>query len=148
MGKIESTGARGSAPREPGERSYAPVSILGTRVLRTEDPRFLTTGGVYTEDVLAVSTGPDLAALPPREDTGMLNQEIRQQPLATGIVRFVGKAIAAVGTQEPYQGDDAIELVSVDHTGACRKPCPRHATRRYSLIRLPMRARLRTRSSS
>ena len=29
-----------------------PVSILGTRVLRTEDPRFLTTGGVYTEDVV------------------------------------------------------------------------------------------------
>jgi carbon-monoxide dehydrogenase large subunit len=28
------------------------VSILGTRVLRTEDPRFLTTGGVYTEDVV------------------------------------------------------------------------------------------------
>jgi carbon-monoxide dehydrogenase large subunit len=28
------------------------VSILGTRVLRTEDPRFLTTGGVYTDDLL------------------------------------------------------------------------------------------------
>jgi aerobic carbon-monoxide dehydrogenase large subunit len=27
------------------------LSILGTRVLRTEDPKFLTTGGVYTEDV-------------------------------------------------------------------------------------------------
>ncbi len=27
------------------------MSILGTRVLRTEDPRFLTTGGVYTEDI-------------------------------------------------------------------------------------------------
>ncbi|HEY6295619.1 MAG TPA: xanthine dehydrogenase family protein molybdopterin-binding subunit, partial [Streptosporangiaceae bacterium] len=27
------------------------MSILGTRVLRTEDPRFLTTGGVYTSDV-------------------------------------------------------------------------------------------------
>ena len=27
------------------------VSILGTRVLRTEDPRFLTTGGVYTADL-------------------------------------------------------------------------------------------------
>jgi hypothetical protein len=27
------------------------VSILGTRVIRTEDPRFLTTGGVYTADV-------------------------------------------------------------------------------------------------
>jgi hypothetical protein len=30
-------------------------------------------------------------------------------------------------------------------TCACRKPCPRHATRRYSLIRPPMRACLRTR---
>ena len=28
------------------------MSILGTRVLRTEDPRFLSTGGVYTEDVV------------------------------------------------------------------------------------------------
>jgi aerobic carbon-monoxide dehydrogenase large subunit len=27
------------------------MSILGTRVLRTEDPRFLTTGGVYTADL-------------------------------------------------------------------------------------------------
>jgi carbon-monoxide dehydrogenase large subunit len=27
------------------------VSILGTRVVRTEDPRFLTSGGVYTADV-------------------------------------------------------------------------------------------------
>jgi CO/xanthine dehydrogenase Mo-binding subunit len=79
----------------------ASESILGTRVLRTEDPRFPTTGRGYTEDVLAVFTGPDLAALPPQEDTGMLNQEIRQQPLATDIVRFVGKAVAAVATQEP-----------------------------------------------
>src|ERR1700735_5219483 len=43
-------------PRAPGfrhgERSYGPVSSLGTRVLRTEDPRFLTSGGVYTEDVV------------------------------------------------------------------------------------------------
>ena len=27
------------------------MSILGTRVLRTEDPRFLTTGGIYTDDL-------------------------------------------------------------------------------------------------
>ena len=27
------------------------MSILGTRVIRTEDPRFLTSGGVYTADV-------------------------------------------------------------------------------------------------
>ena len=27
------------------------MSILGTRVLRTEDPGFLSTGAIYTEDV-------------------------------------------------------------------------------------------------
>src|SRR6266702_4323771 len=40
---------------EGRQRSYrgghSLMSILGTRVLRTEDPRFLTTGGVYTEDL-------------------------------------------------------------------------------------------------
>jgi hypothetical protein len=145
MGKIAGTGRVAARRVSRARGADASVSILGTRVLRTEDPRFLTTGGVYTEDVLAVFTGPDLAALPAREDAGMLNQEMRQQPLATNIVRFVGKAVAAVVTQEPYQGEDTIELVSVHYTCACRKPCSRHATRRYSLIRLPMRACLRTR---
>jgi aerobic carbon-monoxide dehydrogenase large subunit len=32
-------------------RQYRQVSILGTRVIRTEDPRFLSTGGIYTADV-------------------------------------------------------------------------------------------------
>ena len=54
----------------------------------------------------------------------MLNQEIPPRSLATDIVRFVGKAVAAAVTQEPYQGEDAIELVSADSTGARRKPCP------------------------
>src|SRR6204780_5646009 len=35
----------------PAMRSQEGVSILGTRVLRTEDPGFLSTGAVYTEDV-------------------------------------------------------------------------------------------------
>jgi aerobic carbon-monoxide dehydrogenase large subunit len=30
----------------------AAMSILGTRVLRVEDPKFLTTGGIYTDDVV------------------------------------------------------------------------------------------------
>ena len=126
------------------------MSILGTRVLRTEDPRFLTTGGVYTEDVVddrltgayhlffvrspiaharitgidtsaaleapgvvAVFTGSDLAALPPRK--GSTNPEMAQHPLAIDKVRYVGEAVAAVLTREPYQGEDAIELVSVDY---------------------------------
>jgi aerobic carbon-monoxide dehydrogenase large subunit len=128
------------------------VSILGTRVLRTEDPRFLTTGGVYTEDVtddrlagachlsfvrspvaharitgidvsaaleapgvVAVYTGADLASLPPRTGMSMMNQEMQQRPVATDIVRYVGEPVAVVVTEEPYQGEDATELVSVDY---------------------------------
>ncbi len=130
------------------------MSILGTRVLRTEDPRFLTTGGVYTEDVtddlltgachvffvrspiaharigridasaalqapgvLAVYTGEDLAELPAIEVMmpGMFNEHMRRRLLATGKVRFVGDPVAAVVTEHPYQGEDAVELVDVDY---------------------------------
>ncbi len=132
------------------------MSILGTRVLRTEDPRFLTTGGVYTEDltddlltgachvffvrspvaharitgietsaaagapgVLAVYTGQDLAdaglpSIPPIA-AGLVNPAMQRQLLAADRVRFVGDAVAAVVTQEYYQGEDAIELVDVDY---------------------------------
>jgi aerobic carbon-monoxide dehydrogenase large subunit len=131
------------------------VSILGTRVLRTEDPGFLTTGAVYTEDVqderlagacyvhfvrstvaharingidvsaaaeadgvIAVYTGKDLAESGLKPIAPMapnMNQEMIQQLLATDVVRFVGEPVAAVVTEEPYQGEDAIELVDVDY---------------------------------
>ena len=128
------------------------MSILGTRVLRTEDPRFLTTGGVYTEDVvddrlagaghlffvrspiaharitgidvsgaqaapgvIAVFTGADLAELPTRKGAPMMSQEMFQYPLATDTVRFVGEPVAVVVVEDPYQGEDATELVSVDY---------------------------------
>src|SRR5205823_12937002 len=35
----------------PDTECCALVSILGTRVLRVEDPKFLTTGGVYADDL-------------------------------------------------------------------------------------------------
>jgi carbon-monoxide dehydrogenase large subunit len=131
------------------------VSILGTRVLRTEDPGFLTTGAIYTEDVqderlagacyvhfvrstvaharinsidasaaleapgvLAVYTARDLAdtglsPLPPMMPN--MNQAMKQPLLASDVVRFVGEAVAAVVTEEMYQGEDAIELVDVDY---------------------------------
>jgi carbon-monoxide dehydrogenase large subunit len=131
------------------------VSILGTRVLRTEDPGFLTTGAVYTDDlqderlagacyvhfvrstvaharisgidttaaadadgVVAVYTGRDLAeagvnAAPPMMPN--MNQQMLQPLLATDVVRFVGEPVAAVVTEEPYQGEDAMELVDVDY---------------------------------
>jgi carbon-monoxide dehydrogenase large subunit len=128
------------------------VSILGTRVLRTEDPRFLTVGGIYTEDVvderlagtgyltfvrspvaharitgidvsaaqaapgvIAVFTGADVTELPPRTGMPMMNQEMFQLPLAAETVRYVGEAVAAIVTEDPYQGEDAAELVSVDY---------------------------------
>ena len=130
------------------------MSILGTRVLRIEDPRFLTSGGVYTEDVvddrltgachvffvrspiaharitgidvsaalsapgvIAAFTGADLADLP---DIGpmmpaLLNDRMRRRLLAPDVVRYVGDPVAAVVTEEPYQGEDAVELVDVDY---------------------------------
>jgi aerobic carbon-monoxide dehydrogenase large subunit len=130
------------------------VSILGTRVLRTEDPGFLTTGAVYTEDVqderlagacyvhfvrstvaharingidvsaaaeadgvVAVYTGKDLveSGLKPVTPAPSMNQQMIQYLLATDVVRFVGEPVAAVVTEEPYQGEDAIELVDVDY---------------------------------
>ncbi|MBO0805844.1 MAG: xanthine dehydrogenase family protein molybdopterin-binding subunit [Nocardiopsaceae bacterium] len=131
------------------------MSILGTRVLRTEDPGFLTTGAVYTEDVqderldgavhvhfvrstiahakinsidvsaakdadgvVAVFTGKDLAndgfsPAPPMMPN--MNQRMARPMLATDTVRFVGEPVAVVVTTEPYQGEDAVELVDVDY---------------------------------
>jgi carbon-monoxide dehydrogenase large subunit len=130
------------------------VSILGTRVLRIEDPRFLTTGGVYTEDVvddqlagagyaffvrspvahgqilgidttaakespgvIAVLTAADLADLPvvPPFVPSMMNEFMTHTLLASDVVRYVGEPVAVVITEEPYQGEDATELVEVDY---------------------------------
>jgi carbon-monoxide dehydrogenase large subunit len=130
------------------------VSILGTRVVRTEDPGFLTTGGVYTDDVvderlagachvffirspvaharirsvdvsaalqapgvIAAFTGADLADLPVLAPPmpGMINERMGQPPLARDVVRFVGDAVAVVVTEDPYQGEDAAELVDADY---------------------------------
>ena len=131
------------------------MSILGTRVLRTEDPGFLSTGGVYAEDVqderlagacylhfvrstvahatirsidvsaardaegvIAVYTGADLAAAgltPSKPMMPNMNQAMLAPLLATDVVRFVGEPVAAVLTEEMYQGEDAIELVDIDY---------------------------------
>jgi carbon-monoxide dehydrogenase large subunit len=130
------------------------MSILGTRVLRTEDPGFLTTGGVYTDDVIderlagachvffvrspvaharirsidvsaalrapgvvAAFTGADLADLPLLAPPmpGMINERMGQPLIARDVVRFVGEQVAVVVTEDPYQGEDAAELVDADY---------------------------------
>ena len=128
------------------------MSILGTRVLRTEDPKYLTTGGEYTEDlvddrltgavhvffvrspvaharitgidldavraapgVVAAFTGADLADVRPVSPMPGINAEMTQTLLATDTVRFVGDPVAMVVVEDPYQGEDAMELVAVDY---------------------------------
>ena len=131
------------------------MSILGTRVLRTEDPGFLSTGAVYTDDVqderlagacyvhfvrstvahakinsidtsaakeaegvVAVYTAADLAAdglNPLKPMAPFMNQAMLQPLLASDTVRFVGEPVAAVVTEQVYQGEDALELVDVDY---------------------------------
>jgi aerobic carbon-monoxide dehydrogenase large subunit len=79
------------------------VSILGTRVLRTEDPRFLTSGGVYTEDL----TDDRLAAA--------CHVHFVRSPIAHARVRDVdvGAALSAPGVVAAFTGADLAELAAV-----------------------------------
>src|SRR5215472_2771147 len=80
------------------------MSILGTRVLRTEDPRFLTTGGVYTEDL----TDDRLA--------GACHVFFVRSPIAHA--RIVGidltAALAAPGVIAAFTGADLADLPSIE----------------------------------
>jgi carbon-monoxide dehydrogenase large subunit len=128
------------------------VSVLGTRVLRVEDPKFLTTGGVYTADlrdprltgaghvtyvrsvmaharitvdasaarehpgVVAVFTAEDLTDVsPPPPVIGLIPPVLGRPWLAREVVRYVGEPVAAIVTEQPYDGEDAAELVFVDY---------------------------------
>lgn len=125
------------------------MSVLGNRVLRKEDPKFLTVGGTYLDDlvlpgalhvtyvrstiaharvlavdveearsapgVVAVFTADDVDLEPVKPSSGMLNQQMLQPWLAKDRVRFVGEPVAAILTEERYQGPDAAELVFVDY---------------------------------
>ena len=120
---------------------------------RVEDPQFLTTGAVYTEDLddprlegalrltvvrspiaharivnidtsaaletpgcVAVLTAADLAdPVAQRPPLPVYADAFGQPLLATDVVRFVGESVAAVLTDERYQGEDAAELVDVEY---------------------------------
>jgi aerobic carbon-monoxide dehydrogenase large subunit len=76
------------------------LSILGTRVLRTEDPRFLTTGGVYTSDV----ADERLA--------GACHVHFVRSVVAHARIRSVdvSEALAAPGVIAAFTGDDLADL--------------------------------------
>ncbi|HBW18562.1 MAG TPA: carbon monoxide dehydrogenase [Actinobacteria bacterium] len=76
------------------------MSILGTRVLRTEDPRFLTSGGIYTEDLV-----DDRLA-------GACHVFFVRSPVAHARIRSVdvSAALAAPGVVAAYTGQDLADL--------------------------------------
>jgi len=120
------------------------MSILGNRVLRKEDPKFLTTGGTYVDDlplpgavhatfvrstmpharITSIDTSeaaaaPGVVAVLTADDIDVspimgANPKMPRPWLAKDTVRFVGDLIAVVLTEERYQGEDAAELVVVD----------------------------------
>jgi aerobic carbon-monoxide dehydrogenase large subunit len=124
------------------------MSIMGTRVVRVEDPAFLSRGARYTDDldlvgalhltlvrsplaharveaidvgearsapgVVGVFTGADVD-LEPALLFGGANEKMVRAFLAKDVVRFVGEPVAAVLTEEAYQGQDAADLVEVDY---------------------------------
>ncbi len=83
------------------------MSILGTRVLRTEDPRFLTSGGVYTEDVVDE-----------RLD-GACHVFFVRSPVAHATIRGIdlSAALQAPGVVAAFTGSDLADLPGV-------KPAP------------------------
>lgn len=127
------------------------MSIMGTRVVRTEDPVFLSRGATYTDDltderltgalhltfvrsplahatitavdvegarnapgVVDVVTGADIDLVAPKLFAGAADGMERPW-LATDKVRFVGEPVAAVLTEDSYQGQDAADLVEIDY---------------------------------
>jgi aerobic carbon-monoxide dehydrogenase large subunit len=127
------------------------MSIMGTRVVRVEDPVFLTRGATYTDDLTderlsgalhltfvrsplahARITGVDATAareapgvvavitademdLSPTKHFPAVPDAMARPWLAKDTVRFVGEPVAAVLTEQAYQGEDAAELVEVDY---------------------------------
>jgi aerobic carbon-monoxide dehydrogenase large subunit len=79
------------------------VSILGTRVLRTEDPRFLTSGGVYTEDVVDERL------------SGACHVFFVRSPVAHARIEAVdvSAALSAPGVIAAFTGADVTDLPAV-----------------------------------
>jgi len=121
------------------------MSVLGTRVVRTEDRKLITSGGNYLDDLRepaltgaahamfvrspiahARITGIDLSAA--REAPGVLgvfalgdldlprpDAVVSEPLLAGGVVRYVGEPVVLVLTEQRYQLADAAELVDIDY---------------------------------
>ena len=125
-----------------------PGSILGTRVLRTEDPALLTGSACYLNDLdlpgklhavfarsevaharLGTVHIDDAAAVPgvvavytaetlgvaPHHGFVTVHPDFARPPLATGVVRFVGEAIAVVVAESVVAASDGAAAVWADY---------------------------------
>ena len=94
------------------------VHFVRSTVAHATIAGIVATAALEAPGVLAVYTASDLAEaglsqLPPMMPN--MNQAMKQPLLASDVVRFVGEPVAAVVTEEMYQGEDAIELVDIDY---------------------------------
>lgn len=121
------------------------MSMMGTRVVRTEDHKLMTVGGSYVDDlrepeldgavhalfvrspvayarvtaidISEAAQAPGVVAVVTAADLDLaVPSGDRAEPwLAGDVVRYVGQPVALVLTEQRYQLADAAELVDVDY---------------------------------
>jgi carbon-monoxide dehydrogenase large subunit len=121
------------------------TGFVGRRVLRKEDPRFLTGEGRYVENLdlegalhvtfvrspfphariggidtslvegARVLTGADVGLEPIAPSMAMIERRMARPPVARDVVRFAGDIVAIVLADSREEGVDAAELVFVDY---------------------------------
>jgi carbon-monoxide dehydrogenase large subunit len=93
------------------------------------------TAAAAAPGVVAVLTAGDLGEVPGQAPMVPSYPQAMAQPLlARDVVRFVGEPVAVVLTEERYQGEDAAELVTVDHDPLPAVVDPREALRDEVLL--------------
>lgn len=121
------------------------MSVMGTRVVRREDQKLITSGGTYVDDlhepllagaahamfvrspiaharigsidVSAAREAPGVVGVFTADDLDIATPDgPHGEPwLAKDVVRYVGEPVAVVLTEQRYQLADAAELVDVDY---------------------------------
>jgi CO/xanthine dehydrogenase Mo-binding subunit len=98
------------------------MSILGTRVVRTEDPRLLTAGGTYTDDLRL----PELA--------GAARATFVRSPVAHARVTAIDKGIGEAGTIGATPAALSAVVDAVTHLGVRHIDMPATPLRVWTAI--------------
>src|SRR5262245_42035872 len=93
------------------------MSVVRSPIAHGRIKRVDTADALAAPGVVAAWTGEDLAGISPidfRDDRVEKLVPHRQPLLARGRVRYVGEPVAVVFAEDPYQAEDAAELVTLD----------------------------------